>query len=91
MCALQRRRFILHAGQHVAVAAQNSSELAKGLIKPSNFVIVHVFEEMGIRVHRLRDGRVPEQGLYDLRALALVEEFGREGVPQAVEGETLVS
>jgi hypothetical protein len=23
--------------------------------------------------------------------LALVEEFGREGVPQAVEGETLVS
>jgi hypothetical protein len=32
-----------------------------------------------------------EQGLYDLRALALIKEFGREGVPQAVEGETLVS
>jgi len=27
----------------------------------------------------------------DLRALALVEQFGREGVSQAVERETLVS
>jgi hypothetical protein len=34
---------------------------------------------------------VSKQGLDDLRALALVEEFGSEGVPQAMENETLVS
>jgi hypothetical protein len=34
---------------------------------------------------------VSKQGLYDLRPLALVEEFGRESVPQAVESKTLVA
>jgi hypothetical protein len=46
---------------------------------------------MRVRVHRLRDRGVPEQGLYDLRALALVEEFRRERMAQAVESETFAS
>jgi hypothetical protein len=32
-----------------------------------------------------------EQRLYNLRALALVEEFGGERMAQAVESETLAS
>ena len=62
--------------------------LAKSFIEPSDLLVFHVVEEMRVSIH---DTRVSQQGLHYLRALALVEEFGREGVPQAVEGETLVS
>ena len=54
--------------------------LPESLVESADLVVVHIVQEMRIGVHRLCDGRVPEQGLYDFRALALVEEFGRERI-----------
>jgi hypothetical protein len=64
--------------------------LAERLVQPAYLVLVHVVHGMGVGIHRLRDRGVSEQGLDDLRAHALVEQFVREGVAQAVERELLV-
>ncbi len=62
------------------IEASMGAGLPESLVEPADLVVVHVVEEARIRVHRLRDGGVPEQGLYDLWALALIEELRGEGV-----------
>jgi len=63
------------------VEASKGAGLSESFVETSDLVVIHIVEQMGVGVHRLRDGRVPKQRLDDLRALALVEEFGSEGVP----------
>jgi hypothetical protein len=64
---------------------------AERVIQPVHRVASHAFHEAQVGIHRLRNGGLAEQKLYELRALVLVEEFGRERVPKVVESEIFVS
>ena len=64
-------------------------DLSERLVQAVHGVAIEAFHEVRVGVHRLRDGRVPEQRLDHLRVLAPREQGRRERVPQRMDGEAL--
>ena len=55
--------------------------LSESLVQAVHGVAADAFHEVRVGVHRLRDRRVPEQRLDNLRVLAPREQGRRERVP----------
>src|SRR5215210_7632549 len=71
------------------MSAEDGGSAAEHLVQPADGVPTHALHEVRVGVHRLRDGRMPEQTLDHLRVLPLVAQPRGERVTQAVKGEAL--